>query len=74
MSRLIIAQRNLAIGMLICGTSNRQVAEIFRVQTSTITRLWYRCYEKTNSARKAGKLGFVGIGLRKNDQSDLEYR
>ena len=29
MTRLTIAQRNQAIGMLICGTSNRQVAKFF---------------------------------------------
>ena len=49
MTRLTIAQRNQAIGMLVCGTSNRQVAKFFRVQTSTITRLWYR-YQSTGTA------------------------
>ncbi len=69
MTRLTFAQRNKAIGMLICGTSNPEVAVIFRVQTSTFSRIRYRCNEKTNSARKSGKIGVVGtvsyIGLRK---------
>ena len=37
MARLTIAQRNQAIEMLICGTSNRQVGKFFRAQTIPIT-------------------------------------
>ena len=31
LTRLTIVQRNQAIGILICGTSNRQVPKFFRV-------------------------------------------
>ena len=36
MTRLTIVQRNQALGMLICGTSNRQVAEFFEFKRSQL--------------------------------------
>ncbi len=56
LTRWTIAQRNQAIGILIRGNSNPQVAKFFRVQMYTITRLWYRWYEKTGSVLKSKKI------------------
>ena len=56
MNRLTIAQWNQAIRMLICGTSNPQVAKFFRVQTFTITQWWYR-YQSTGTADDRPRAG-----------------
>ena len=56
MTRLAIAQRSNAD---LDGNLNQKLAEIFQVQTSRITRLWYTRYEKTNSARNPENLDIL---------------
>ena len=46
---LVMAQRNQAIEMLICGTSHRQIAKFFWLHTLTITHVWYR-YQSTGTS------------------------
>ena len=53
--------------MMICGTSNRQVAKFFRVQTSTISGLWYRHRSTGTADQGRGDLSHyrrdIGAGI-----------
>ena len=56
MGRLNAADRNQAIGRLQAGESKSEVARIFNVHPSTITRLWNR-FRETNSTNDRPRLG-----------------